>query len=85
MKKLIRRINRFLFLDNNRFLSQLKVFESLNKSDGLTESEKKAIVWYFKKMLLKDISRFVQINEAIEILNNTEKYEKEKTSEEVEN
>lgn len=85
MKKLIRRINRFLFLDNNRFLSQLKVFESLNKSDGLTESEKKAIVWYFKKMLLKDISRFVQINEAIEILNNTEKDEKEKTSEEVEN
>lgn len=85
MRKLIRRINRFLFLDNNRFLSQLKVFESLNKSDGLTKSEKEAIVWYFKKMLLKDISRFIQINEAIEILNNTEKYEKEKTSEEVEN
>lgn len=92
MKKLFRIINRFLFLDNSRLLSQIKVFELLKESNGLTESEKKAIVWYFKKMLLKDISRFVQINEAIEILNNaieilnnTEKYEKEKTSEDVEN
>lgn len=85
MRKLIRRINRFLFLDNSRFLSQVKVFVLLKESDGLTKSEKKAMIWYFKKMLLKDISRFGQINEAIEILNNIEKNEKEKTSEEVEN
>ena len=92
MKKLIRRINRFLFLDDERIKNQLNLYKLLENEDALSESENKAMLWYFKKMLLKDISRFVQINEAIEILNNaieilnnTEKYEKEKTSEEVEN
>lgn len=101
MKKLIRRINRFLFLDNSRLLSQIKVFESLKESDGLTKSEKKAMNWYFKKMLLKDISKFGRIDEVIKILEKEEKeskevskkilkeridiLEKRKTSEEVKN
>jgi hypothetical protein len=85
MKKIIRRIRKFLFLSNSRLLSQIKVFQFLDEKDGLTKSEKNGMIWYFKKMLLKDISRFGQIDEVIEILKESEKErkEKEKTSEEV--
>lgn len=101
MKKLFRIINRFLFLDNSRLLSQIKVFELLKESNGLTKSEIKAMNWYFKKMLLKDIGKFGQIDEVIKILEKEEKeskevskkilkeridiLEKRKTSEEVKN
>ncbi|WP_313374278.1 hypothetical protein [Chishuiella sp.] len=87
MKKLIRKIRRFLFLSNSRLLSQIKVFQFLDNEDELTKSEKNTMIWYFKKMLLKDLNRFGQIDKAIEILKESEKErkEKEKTSEEVKN
>ena len=85
MKKLIRKIRRFLFLSDSRLLSQIKVFQFLDNEDELTKSERNTMIWYFKKMLLKDLNRFSQIDKAIEILKESEKErkEKEKTSEEV--
>lgn len=78
MKKLIRRIRRFFFLNNSRLLSQIKVFQFLDNENELTKPERNGMIWYFKKMLHKDINRFGQIDEAIEILRNVEKEMKEK-------
>jgi len=87
MKKLIRRIRRFFVLSNSRLLSQINVFQFLDEEDKLTKPERDAMIYYFKKTLLEDVSRFCQMNKMIKILEESEKEreEKEKTSEEVKN
>ncbi|MDH1602319.1 hypothetical protein [Empedobacter sp. GD03739] len=77
MKKLIRRINRFLFLDDERIKNQLNLYKLLENEDALSESENKAMLWYFKKVLKKELNKYVPINEMIDTLEN------KKTSEEV--
>ncbi|WP_291076428.1 MULTISPECIES: hypothetical protein [unclassified Empedobacter] len=77
MKKLIRRINRFLFLDDERIKNQLNLYKLLENEDALSESENKAMLWYFKKVLKKELNKYVPINEMIDALEN------KKTSEEV--
>ncbi|MFV0232814.1 hypothetical protein OBK30_07080 [Empedobacter falsenii] len=77
MRKLIRRINRFLFLDDERIKNQLNLYKLLENEDALSDSENKAMLWYFKKLLKKELNKYVPINEMIDTLEN------KKTSEEV--